>query len=81
MSIAYNLEIENNNLVKIIKKMKKGEERDLAIGALIADLGSRSINAVSKFFEICWRKAKKCYEMFINGDNKQEKIELRGRKK
>ena len=59
--------------------MKNGIEKDLTIGALVADLGKRSITAVSKAIGSCFRKVKDCYNIFIFGD--QLKIELRGRKK
>ena len=48
MNISYILKNWNSNRVESIKKMKKGEEKDLAIGSLIADLGKRTISAVSK---------------------------------
>ena len=59
--------------------MSNGYEKDLAIGSLVADLGGRSISAVSNFLNICRAKVKSCFEDFING--KQLIIEFRGRKK
>ena len=79
MSITQRLENGYKNVTDNIKKMKNGIEKDLAIGALVADLGKRSITAVSKAIGSCFRKVKDCYHKFIFGE--QLKIELRGRKK
>lgn len=79
MSISENIEKNHSNRIKSIKKMDNTLEKDLAIGSLVADLGKRSITAVSKAVECCFRKVKKCYEIFILGV--QLSIEMRGRKK
>lgn len=79
MIISEKLENDYKNVVKNIKNMSNGIERDLAIGALVSDLGDRCINAVSKAIGVCREKVKSCHEIFING--KQISIELRGRKK
>ena len=59
--------------------MKNGIDKDYAIGSFVADLGKNSITAVAKSIDCCFRKVKKCYEMFINGFI-QLKIEFRGKK-
>lgn len=79
MSISQKLEIYYENQIKTIKNMENSKERDLLIGALVADLGSRSINAIAKALCSCWRKIKRAYLEFIEG--KQISFELRGRKK
>ena len=79
MSISQKIDLCYKNSIKSIKKMKNGYEKDYAIGSLIADLGKNSINAVSNAINICWRKAKKCYLLFLSGI-KQMKLEFRGRK-
>ena len=79
MSIAEKLEKFHKNRIKNIKKMKNGTERDLAIGSLVADLGKRAINGVSKVLNISRNKVKSCYEKFVYGI--QISIEFRGRKK
>lgn len=79
MSIAEKLEKFHKNRIKNIKKMKNGTERDLAIGSLVADLGNRAINGVSKVLNISRNKVKSCYEKFVYGI--QISIEFRGRKK
>ena len=78
MSITEKIEKFHSNRVKNIKNMPNGVEKDLAIGSLVADLGKRSITAVSKVINCCFRKIKKCYEEFIYGI--QLSIEFRGRK-
>ncbi len=79
MSIAEKLEKFHKNRIKNIKNMKNGTERDLAIGSLVADLGNRAINGVSKVLNISRNKVKSCYEKFVYGI--QISIEFRGRKK
>ena len=79
MSITQILKKNYKNVINNIKKMKNGIEKDLAIGALVADLGKRSISAVSKAIGSCFRKVKNCYKKYIFGE--QLKIEFRGRKK
>ena len=59
--------------------MSNGYEKDLAIGSLVADLGNRSLTAVSKAVGCCFRKVKKCYDEYVNG--KQLFLEFKGRKK
>lgn len=78
MSIALIIEKNHKNRLESIKSMSYGIERDTAIGALVADLGNRSISAVSKALNHCREKVKKCYNIFINGI--PEKTENRGRK-
>mgnify|MGYP003305942655 FL=1 len=58
--------------------MKNGIEKDLAIGSLVADLGKRAINGVSKALHLSREKVKSCYDKFKNGI--QIKLEFRGRK-
>lgn len=79
MSITQKIEKYYKNRVKNIKKMKNGIEKDMAIGSLVADLGSRSISAVSKAINKCREKVKSCYEKFKYGI--QLSLEFRGRKK
>ena len=79
MIISEKLENDYKNVVKNIKNMSNCVERDLAIGALVLDLGDRCISAVSKAIGVSREKVKACHEVFING--KQLSIELRGRKK
>ena len=80
MIISKVIEKFHKNRIESIKKMSNGYEKDLAIGALVADLGKRSITPVSKAIGSCFRKTKKCYQMFIDGYI-QLKIEFRGRKR
>ena len=62
--------------------MSKGRERDLAIGALVADSGNRAITGIANILGHCFRKVKKCYLMYINKFNFQKSlVESRGRKK
>ena len=79
MSISEKLKKLYKNIVENIKKMSNGIERDRTIGALVVDLGKRSINALSKILNCSWRKVKKCYEL-VQGKIIQ-KVETRGRKK
>lgn len=82
MSISQNIEKYHKNRIIVIKKMSKGIERDLAIGALVADLGKGVITNIAKIFGHCFRKIKKCYLLFINrSDFQQLSLEFRGRKK
>ena len=82
MSISQNIEKYHKNRIIVIKRMSKGIERDLAIGALIADLGKGVITNIAKIFGHCFRKIKKCYLLFINrSDFQQLSLEFRGRKK
>lgn len=80
MIISKIIEKFHKNRIESIKKMSNGYEKDLAIGALVADLGKRSITPVSKAIGCCFRKVKKCYQMVIDGYI-QLKIEFRGRKR
>lgn len=79
MSISEIIKKFHQNRVKNIKKMSAGYQRDMAIGAFVADLGPRSIKPIAKAIGSCFRKVKKCFEMFRYGV--QTKIEFRGRKK
>lgn len=78
MSITEKIEKFHKNRVKSIKNMNNGIDKDLAIGSLVADLGKRSINAVSKALHMSREKIKSCYNKFVNGI--QIKLEFRGRK-
>lgn len=80
MSITEKLEKYYKNQVESIKNMKKGIDRDKAIGALVADLGKRCLKAVANAAGCCFRKAKKCHELFISG-TVQLSLEFRGRKR
>lgn len=82
MIITHKLEDLYKNQIENIKNMKRGIERDLAIGALVADLGKRTITPVAEAIGSCFRKVKKCYLLFINQSNYiQLSLEFRGRKK
>ena len=78
MSISQIIEFYYTNLIKNIKNMPNGLQKDLAIGAFVADLGKRSISAVSRAIGVCREKVKTCYGKFKNGI--QLKLEFRGRK-
>ena len=78
MSISNKIQKFYKNSVESIKKMSNGLERDYAIGAFVADLGKRSISAVSRAINVCREKVKTCYDKFKNGI--QLKLEFRGRK-
>ena len=78
MSISNKIQKFYKNSVESIKKMSNGLERDYAIGAFVADLGKRSISAVSRAINVCREKVKTCYDKFKNVI--QLKLEFRGRK-
>ncbi|MBP3920069.1 MAG: hypothetical protein J6D28_00720 [Bacilli bacterium] len=78
MSISQKIEKYYKNRVESIKKMSNGSDKDYAIGALVADLGKRSISAVSNSLNLCREKVKSCYDKFKSGI--QLKLEFRGRK-
>ena len=59
--------------------MNKGIDRDMSIGALVADLSNRCINAVSKIIGISRWKVKKCSDLYQNRII-QLSFEFRGRK-
>lgn len=69
---------KRKNQIKMIKNEKNKQSKMKQIGALVLDLGKRSINAVSKVCNCSWRYVKKCYN-FILGINTVTK-ETRGRK-
>lgn len=79
MSISEKIEKIHKNRVEHIKKMPNGYQKDIAIGAFVADLGNGSIKPVAKAIGSCFRKVKNCFEVFLYGI--QTKIEFRGRKK
>lgn len=79
MSISKVIKKFYQNRVEIIKKMPNGYQRDIAIGAFVADLGPRSIKPIAKAIGSCFRKVKNCLDIFLHGV--QTKIEFRGRKK
>lgn len=80
MIISKLIEKFHKNRIESIKKMSNGFEKDYAIGALVSDLGKRSITPVANALGSCFKKVKKCYEMFQDGCI-QLKIEFRGRKR
>ena len=61
MNISQILEKSYSNQIKNIKKEKNLETKIKQIGALILDVGKRSIKAVAKACGCTWRFAKKCY--------------------
>lgn len=69
---------KRKNQIEMIKNEKNKQSKMKQIGALVLDLGKRSINAVSKVCNCSWRYVKKCYN-FILGINTVTK-ETRGRK-
>lgn len=79
MSISKIIKKFYQNRVENIKKMPNGYQKDMAIGAFVADIGPRSIKPIAKAIGSCFRKVKSCFEMFRYGI--QKKIEFRGRKK
>jgi len=79
MILSQKLENNYKNSIKNIKDMKNGHDRDMAIGALVVDIGGRCIKAVAKAIGSCFRKVKKCYKLFINR-SEQLSLEFRGRK-
>ncbi len=80
MSISQKIEKYHKNRIESIKKMKKGIDKDIAIGALVVDLGQRCLKPVAKIIGCCFRKVKKCYKLFVNGYY-QLSLEFRGRKR
>lgn len=79
MSISKIIEKFHQNRVESIKKMSNGYQKDMVVGAFVADLGEHSIKPIAKAIGSCFRKVKKCFEMYFYGI--QIKIEFRGRKK
>ena len=69
---------ERKNQIEMIKNEKNKKSKMKQVGALVLDLGKRSINAVSKVCNCSWRYVKKCYN-FTLGINTNVK-ETRGRK-
>lgn len=67
------------NLIENIKNMPNGYERDKTIGSLALDLGKGCIKPLARILNHCFRKIKKCIEIFKKG--KQIIKEKRGRKK
>lgn len=61
MIIQERIEKWYKNQIENIKNEKNREAKIKQIGALVCDLGSRSINAVAKAIGSCWRYVKKCY--------------------
>ena len=66
MSISQKIEKMFKNQIANIKNEKNIESKMKQIGSLILDLGNRSINAVAKACECCWRFANKCYKLVCN---------------
>ena len=61
MIILKVIEKFHKDRIESIKKMSNGYEKDLAIGALVADLVKKSITPVAIAIGSCFRKTKKCY--------------------
>lgn len=80
MSITQKIKKYHKNRIESIKKMKKGIDRDMSIGALVADLGKGSIKPVAKAIKSCFRKVKNCFILFTE-KKCQLTLEFRGRKK
>lgn len=55
---------EHKNQIEMIKHEKNKQIKMKLIGVLILDLGNRSINAVAKACNCCWRFAKKVIILF-----------------
>lgn len=82
MSISQKIENNHKNRVECIKKMRNGIEKNMAIGALVADIGNRCLKPVAKAIGSSFRKVKQCYSDYKNGINcKSDKLKNRGRKK
>ena len=79
MIISKVIEKFHQNRVESIKRMPNGIDKDMAIGSFVADLGKNPISAVARAIGSCFRKVKKCFQMFVNGI--QISFEFRGRKK
>lgn len=80
MIISQVIEKYHKNRIISIQKMPNGIERDLAIGALVADLGKRAITGVANAIGSCFRKVKKCFLLFSE-PQQLSLFEFRGRKK
>lgn len=61
MIIQERIEKGYKNQIEIIKKERNYVNKQKMVGALVLDLGARSINAVAAAIESCWRYVKKCY--------------------
>lgn len=61
MIIQERIEKGYKNQIENIKKEKNRESKIKQIGALVCDLGTRSVNAIAKAIQSCWRYVKKCY--------------------
>ena len=61
MSITQKLEKSYKNQIENIKNEKNRNSKVKQIGALVMDVGKRSINAVSKLCGCSWRFVKYCY--------------------
>ena len=72
---------EHKNQIEMIKHEKNKQIKMKLIGVLILDLGNRSINAVAKACNCCWRFAKKSYNLVLNITETNNNPETRGRKK
>ena len=67
MSISKIIKKFYQNRVENIKKMPNGYQKDMAIGAFVADIGPRSIKPIAKAIGSCFRKVKSCFEIFCYG--------------
>lgn len=61
MSIAQKLEINYKNQIENIKKEKNRESKIRQIGALVLDVGKRSIKAIAQAIHCSRKFVKKCY--------------------
>ena len=61
MSIAQKLEINHKNQIENIKKEKNREAKIRQIGALVLDVGNRSIKAIAKEINCSRKFVKYCY--------------------
>lgn len=61
MSIAQKLEINHKNQIENIKKVQNRESKIKQIGALIMDIGKRSIKAVAQVLQCSRKFVKYCF--------------------
>lgn len=66
MSIAQKLEIDHKNQIENIKKEKNREAKIGQIGALVLDVGNRSIKAIAKATGCSRKYVKRCYLIVQN---------------
>ncbi len=81
MIIAEKLNNRYKNQIENIKKEKNRNTKLKLVGALVADVGGRCIQAISKVTGCCRAYIKKAYLFFIGGCHEKTKQETRVRKR